>query len=132
MRKIGLIISGIIGCFGLIGVILFLASLPGIIGGDSDGFVYLLSLAPLIYSTMLFIKLIKNKEFDKTHKLTLHLLIWPSIIAAIISIFFAIMAMVSGEGLGLWFAIMALVFGLLISSILSLIGFIVDSVKHGN
>ena len=130
MRNIGIAISAIVATLGLIGVVLFFASLLGIFGGDSDGLVYLIVLPPLIYSTIIFIKLIKDKEFHKTHKFTLHLLIWSTLVAIVISIFFAITAIAVGEGLGLWVAILALVFGILFASVLSFIGFIIDSFRN--
>jgi len=130
MRRLSIILSALFILLSLIGIGLFFTSLPGIIGGDSDGLVYLVVLLPLIYSSFILFRLTKDQEFCITHKFSVHLLTWPTIIAIIVSIIFAVTAVAAGEGLGLWAAIMALVFGILLATILSLIGFIVDFVRN--
>jgi hypothetical protein len=130
MRKFGIAISGVVALLGLIGVILFLVSLPGIFRGDTDGLAYLFVLPALLYSIILFTKLIKDEGFYGTHKLTVHLLVWPVLLSVAVSIFYSIAALATGEGLGFAAAIFALIFGIFFASVLSFIGFLIDFFRN--
>lgn len=127
MRKISLIMSGLTIILSLCGVILFLTSIPNLLQGDTDSKIYLFSLLPLIYSSFIFFSLIKNREYHKTHKIAIHLLVWPTIVTVAYSLFSVILGIAySGDGLWAWAAIMVMAFGIMLSMVLSFIGFVLD------
>ncbi len=123
---------GVVGCSGLAGVIIFFSSLDIASRGGttSDVLPYLASFIPLAYSIILLYKILKNKEFDKNHKNTLHLLIWPSFITLIISIFLTVITITSKEMMGVFFVVVVLLVGTSIASVLSFVGLIIDSIQN--
>ncbi len=91
----------------------------------------LVSLIPLIYSTLIFIKLKRNTEFEKTHKFTVISLVLFSLFAGFLSLIFLSFLKVtaSGDGVG-WYGIIGLEILLTYASTLSFLIYIVESIVH--
>ena len=132
MRTIGLVVGGIVACVGLGGVIIFFTSLnPASYGGTpGEGLPYLLSIIPLIYGVYLFTGIQKDPGFEQSHRMTLNLLVWPSLITLALSIFLYVSAMIADEGIGIFFAVVTLFIGIGVSSALSLIGFVIENKRN--
>jgi len=136
MRKIGLIISGMIAGFGIIFSSMFFITMLDSTQ-DNGWFVYLPFLFTLIY-LIIFIKILMNVEFNKTHKITLHLLVWSSLLGVIIPGLYAmvmgmldiIKPMYPDPGWGIMYLMFISILGAMLSLVLTLIGLVVDSILN--
>ena len=136
MRKIGLIISGMIAGFGIIFSSMFFITMLDSTQ-DNGWFVYLPFLFTLIY-LIIFIKILMNVEFNKTPKITLHLLVWSSLLGVIIPGLYAmvmgmldiIKPMYPDPGWGIMYLMFISILGAMLSLVLTLIGLVVDSILN--
>src|SRR3989344_6073896 len=127
MRKIGIFLSIFVGILGLACLGIFFSVLSKIMAGNDDGLIYLLGLFPLAYSCILLMRFIREKNFHETHRITIHLLLWPTLLSLAFALYMIFEAFRVGEGLGIWFAIVVFIIGLGVSTLLSFIGFIIES-----
>ena len=79
-----------------------------------------------------------NVEFNKTHKITLHLLVWSSLLGVIIPGLYAmvmgmldiIKPMYPDPGWGIMYLMFISILGAMLSLVLTLIGLVVDSILN--
>lgn len=106
---------------------------------ETGDWIFLLSFIVFVYLLMLFIKIKMDKEFEKTYKVTCRLFMGPSRVIMIISTIFIIITIGKLISINNWhseagivfvYAILFAFWGLTITSILSLLGFAIDSVLN--
>ena len=136
MKKIVLAILGLLSIGGIIQLLstIYLSTVQVItIGSIVDPDALEISawiIAPTILSVFLFFKLIKNPNIFNLYKRTFSYFIYGVITTLVISFILVAQVYRSGELMGLLAVIGIALIGLLISVVLSIVGFIVDRKKR--
>lgn len=125
MRKIGIITSGLMISSLISGVVYLTLNISREL--ELVTYYFLFFYPVLIYLTILFIKIIKNREFTKNHKFTLHLLIWPFTIILLFCLYLVIIGLFDNYFIDPnVISYIYIILGTVISSVLSLVGYIID------
>lgn len=132
LTEINKVLSVIFIISALIGTIFFFVSLLSIFRGDTDGLIYLWTIPPLVYFIFFLTKLIKDNEFEKKHKLTSHLFIWPASLTIVMFIITFISALFAGTdaGLAMLAVVLFTIAGTVLTFVLSAVGLIIDYFRN--
>jgi len=136
----GLAVSVVTTLLSLIVCVLFSGTIfnryylePAITKAD---IVFLLLFLVFVYQLMILVKVKTDVEFEKAYKVTLHLLTWPSLIIIAIVGFYSLVVIwniifiSANHAEGFLLVFYALLYGMPTLSVLSLLGFVIDSVLN--